>query len=90
MGLLLANPIKRSRIVIEKALGMTVSAFAVGFMIFAGVWLGSFIGRLGINAGNIAATCLLATLLGMAVGAIALALGAATGRTSVAVYSSVG
>jgi len=90
MSLLLANPIKRSRIVIEKAWVMVVCAFTVGFAIFAGVWLGSLIGGLGMDVGNIAATCLLVTLLGMMIGALALALSAATGQTKVAVYCSIG
>jgi ABC-2 type transport system permease protein len=90
MGLLLANPIKRSKIVIEKAWAMVICAFTVGFATFAGVWLGSLIGRLGMDVGNIAATCLLVTLLGMLIGALALALSAATGRIKVAVYGSIG
>jgi ABC-2 type transport system permease protein len=90
MGLLLANPIKRSKIVIEKAWAMVICAFTVGFATFAGVWLGSLIGRLGMDVGNIAATCLLVTLLGMLIGALALALSAATGRTKFAIYGSIG
>lgn len=90
MSLLLANPIKRSKIVIEKMWAMVICAFTVGFATFAGVWFGSLIGRLGMDIGNIAATCLLATLLGMFIGALALALSAATGRTKVAVYGSIG
>jgi ABC-2 type transport system permease protein len=90
MGLLLANPIKRSKIVIEKAWAMVVCAFVVGFATFAGVWFGSLIGGLGMDVGNIAATCLLVTLLGMLIGALALAFSAATGRTKVAVYGSIG
>jgi len=90
MGLLLANPIKRSKIVIEKAWAMVICAFTVGFAVFSSVWLGSLIGGLGMDVGNIAATCLLATLLGMLIGALALALSAATGRTKVVVYGSIG
>ena len=90
MGLLLANPIKRSKIVIEKAWAMVICAFIIGFATFAGVWLGSLIGGLGIDVGNIAAICLLVTLFGMLVGALALALSAATGRTTVAVFGSIG
>jgi len=90
MGLLLANPIKRSKIVIEKAWAMVVCAFTVGFATFAGVWLGSLIGGLGMDVGNIAATCLLVTLFGMLIGALALVLSAATGRTKFAIYGSIG
>jgi ABC-2 type transport system permease protein len=90
MGLLLANPIKRSKIVIEKALAMAVCAITVGFATFAGVWFGSLLGGLGMNVGNIAATCLLVTLLGLVFGALALALSAATGRVKVAIFGSIG
>jgi len=90
MGLLLANPIKRSRVLLEKAWAMVLYAVAVGLFTFAGVWLGSLIGGLGIEVGNIAATSFLATLVGLVFGALALALSAATGRVRVAVFGSVG
>jgi ABC-2 type transport system permease protein len=90
MGLLLANPIKRSWVVLEKALAMLVYAIAVGVSTFLGVWLGSVLGGLGINVGNIAATSLLATLVGLVFGTLALALSAATGRVRVAIFGTVG
>ncbi|MGZ8756072.1 MAG: ABC transporter permease subunit [Acidimicrobiia bacterium] len=90
MGLLLANPIRRSRVVLEKAWAMVVYAIAVGFSTFAGVWLGSLLGGLAIAAGNIAATSLLATLVGLVFGGLALALSAATGRVKIAVSGTVG
>jgi len=90
MGLLLANPIKRSKIVIEKAWAMVAGAVIIGFATFAGVTAGSLLGGLGMDIGNIAATSLLATLLGLVFGALALALSAATGRVSVAIFGSIG
>ena len=90
MGLLLANPIKRSKIVIENAWAMVASAIMIGLAIFAGVTAGSLLGGLGIDIGNIAATCLLVTLLGLVFGASALALSAATGRVNVAIFGSIG
>jgi ABC-2 type transport system permease protein len=90
MGLLLANPIKRSKIVIEKAWAMVASAITIGFATFAGVTAGSLLGGLGMDIGNIAATCLLVTLLGLVFGALALALSAATGRVNVAIFGSIG
>ena len=90
MGLLLANPIKRSKIVLEKTWAMVLYAFVVGFAIFASMAVGSFLGGLDVDAGNIAAASLLVTLVGMVFGAFSLALGAATGRVKVAVYGSVG
>jgi ABC-2 type transport system permease protein len=90
MGLLLANPIKRSQVVLEKMFAMTVYAVAVAVAIFAGVALGSVIGRLGMSMGNIAATTLLGMLVGLVFGALSLALSAATGRSRVAIFGTVG
>jgi ABC-2 type transport system permease protein len=90
MGLLLANPIPRSTVVLEKVVTMVVFAFAVGLAMFGGVALGSALGGLGVSVASIAATCLLMTLVGLAFGALALMVGAGTGRVKVAVFVSVG
>jgi ABC-2 type transport system permease protein len=90
MGLLLANPIKRSTVVMEKTYAMIVYAVIVGFATWAGVWFGSLLGGLGISALDIAAATLLAVLVGLVFGAAALLLSAATGRTKVAVYGTIG
>jgi ABC-2 type transport system permease protein len=90
MGLLLANPITRSSIVWEKCVAMVVLAFLVGAGIFAGAALGSIAGGLGMNLANLGAASLLVTLLGLVIGALALLLGAMTGRVRTAVYGSVG
>jgi ABC-2 type transport system permease protein len=90
MGLLLANPIRRSTIVLEKSATMALYGVIIGVASFLGVAAGSIVGRLGMDLVNVAATCALAVLLGIAFGALALALGAATGITGVAAYGSVG
>ena len=90
MGLLLANPIPRSEVVLEKAIAMVVGAATVGLATFAGVAIGSVLGGLGMGTANIAATSLLVTLLGLVFGGLALALGAATGRTTIAAYGAGG
>ena len=90
MGLLLANPIPRSRIVLEKAWSMVLFASVVGFSAFAGVAAGSWLGGLGMSVANIAATCLLVTLVGLVFGALSLALSAATGRTRIAIFGAIG
>ena len=90
IGLLLANPIKRSKIIIEKSVTMVLYAFVVGFATFAGVALGSMFGGLGLDVGNIAATSLLVTLLGLVFGALALAIGAARGHAKVAANATIG
>ena len=90
MGLLLANPVRRSRIVIEKTATMALFGAVVGVATFAGVSLGSVLGGLGMSIGNIAATSALQVLVGLVFGALALALGAGVGRTSVALIGSAG
>jgi len=90
MGLLLANPIKRSTVVIEKTIAMLYAALIVGVLTFTGVALGSVLGRLGMSMGNLAATCVLMTLLGLVFGATALVLSAAIGKVKVATYGMVG
>ncbi len=90
MGLLLACPISRSRIVVEKTLPMLLYAALVGFVTFAGVSIGSLIADLGMSIGNIAATATLQTLVGLVFGSLALVLSAATGRTSIAVFGAIG
>ncbi|MDJ0923662.1 MAG: ABC transporter permease subunit [Acidimicrobiia bacterium] len=90
MGLLLANPIKRRKVVIEKAYAMVALTLAVGFATWAGVWAGSLLGGLGMSPLNIAAASLLGSLVGVVFGAFALAVSAATGRVRVAVFTAVG
>lgn len=90
MGMLLANPISRSRIVFEKALPMVLFGFAVGFATFAGVALGSLIADLGMSIGNIAGTATLQVLVGLVFGSLALALSAGTGRTSISIFGAAG
>ena len=90
MGLLMANPLSRSRIVIEKTVTMVLFGAAVGVATFAGVSLGSVLGNLGMSIGNLAATATLQVLVGLVFGTFALTLGAGVGRTSVAIYGAAG
>lgn len=90
MGLLLANPIKRRKVVIEKAYAMVALTLAVGLATWAGVWTGSLLGGLGMSPLNIAAASLLGSLVGVVFGGLALAVSAATGRVRVAVFTTVG
>jgi ABC-2 type transport system permease protein len=90
MGLLLANPISRSRVLAEKTFTMLLMGALVGVTTFAGVMTGSVVAGLGMSAANVAATCALMTLVGFVFGALALALGAATGKAKVAMFGSIG
>jgi len=90
MGLLLANPISRSRIVYETMAAMVVLTAILGFATFAGTSLGSLLSGLDMSYGNIAAISLHLSLLGLVFGGLAMALSAATGQVKIAVFGSVG
>ena len=90
MGVLLANPVRRSQVVAEKTFTMLVFGAIVGVATFAGVAVGCLIAGIDISLVNVAATCLLATLIGLLFGALSMLVGAATGRVSLAVFVPVG
>ncbi len=90
MDLLLTNPITRPRVVLEKAVALVVIAFALGAATFVGTMAGSLIGGLGMSWGNVAAASLLATLLGIFFGFVALATAAGTGSRRAAVMTASG
>lgn len=89
MGLLLANPITRARVLAEKTVVMLAYVAVVGAATAAGIATGSILGGLGMDLGNVAAAGLMATLLGWAFGGLALFLGAATGQVRVASLGTV-
>lgn len=90
MGLLLANPVPRSRVLLSKAVVMGLYGFAVGAFTFAGVAVGNWVGQLGMSIINIAGTCVLLSLLGIVFGAVGLLVGAATGVVRRALWVAVG
>jgi ABC-2 type transport system permease protein len=90
MDLLMANPLSRSRIIIEKAGTMAVYALLLGAITFFGVWLGALFGGAEVGWTGIAATSFLFSLLSMVIGGVALMLSAATGRTRIANYGALG
>ncbi len=84
LDMLLGAPVSRARIVLEKAAAMVI--VTVGLSALLGVALvveGSF-ADMDLPPGRIAAAMLHLALLGLVFGAIALALGAATGRPGLA------
>ena len=90
MGLLLANPVSRSKVVSEKLLAMVVYGIIVGVVVFAGTSAGNWVAGLGMDYGNIAATAALATLIGLLFGALSLLVSAGTGRTRWAIFIPIG
>jgi len=90
MGLLLANPIRRSRIIREKTISMIIAVVVIGVAIFAGTMAGSVAGGLDLDVANVAAIATLMTLVGLVFGALALAIGGFTGRPRIAIFGSAG
>ncbi len=88
LGLLLANPISRTRVLREKTLVTVLFVVVVGLATFAGIAGGSLLGGLGMSLPNIAATAVMLVLLGLVFGGLALLLGAATGQVRTAVYGT--
>jgi ABC-2 type transport system permease protein len=90
MGVLLANPVTRSRVVLEKAGAMTAMTAVVGLSAFIGVVTGDLIARLGMSYVDMAAVCVHLTAFGVLMGAIALFAGALTGVSRVATAVGTG
>lgn len=90
MDLLLANPIPRRQVVVAKAGVLVMYAVVLGVATFAGVALGVVVGGLDVAITSVAATSALAALLGLVIGAMALAVSAATGRVRWATMAAAG
>jgi ABC-2 type transport system permease protein len=90
MGLLLANPIRRSRIIAEKTATMVFYAGIFGVVSFVGTMIGSLVGSMGLDAWNVASISILLTLIGIVGGGLACTLGSATGNKGGAIFGAIG
>jgi ABC-2 type transport system permease protein len=90
MGLLLGNPITRSRVVVEKSVAMVLYATGLGITTFVSTWIGVLLAGLEVSGPNIAAASALVTLMSLVFGGLAMAVGAATGRSRLASWSAAG
>ncbi|MFZ0014641.1 MAG: ABC transporter permease subunit, partial [Acidimicrobiia bacterium] len=91
MGLLLANPISRSEVVLKKAIAMVAYALTFAAVTVLGCWIGILIGGQDeLSIGGIASTSLLLALFGLVFGAVALVVSAATGRRKLATWVTTG
>jgi ABC-2 type transport system permease protein len=90
LALILAHPVRRSSLVAAK--GAAIAAGILGLAL--ATWLGLIAGVAaaggGIGVGHLAALCLHLALYGIASGALALALGAGTGRRALATGAAAG
>lgn len=80
IDLLLANPVPRRRVVLQKSLAFLLGTLVIGL----GMWLGAAAGAVGVGVeldlALVAQALASVVLLGLAFGGLALALGAFTGR----------
>jgi beta-exotoxin I transport system permease protein len=90
LSLLLTLTVGRRRLVLQKYAAMLVAVALLG----AGFWLSLFlatrIAGTSVGAGALAAAMLRLTLLGLAVGSVTYAVGAATGRRQTAIAAGAG
>ena len=82
---LLANPVSRRRVVLEKAFALVLELAAIGLVLWLALWVGAVVVGMDISVGHLAAATVGAVLLAIAYGQIAILVGAATGRRSLAI-----
>jgi ABC-2 type transport system permease protein len=85
LALILAYPVSRSRLVAAKAAAVAVGVVIVAVLAWVGLIAGVAVAGGGIGIGKLAAYALQLAFFGFASGAVALAVGAATGRRGLAV-----
>jgi len=84
LGLVLAHPVKRSRLVAAKAGAIAVVVAIIALAAWVGLIAGVALGGGGIDVQHLGAYSLHLAFFGFAMGAVALALGAGTGRRGLA------
>jgi ABC-2 type transport system permease protein len=89
LELLLANPVSRTKVVLEKTVALVLEIAGLGVVLWLALWIGALLANMDISAGHLAAATLSAVLLALAYGTIAVLLGAATGRRTVAIGLTV-
>jgi ABC-2 type transport system permease protein len=80
MDLLLANPVPRWRVVLEKSAAFLLGAIVIGVGMWVGAAVGAAVSGVELDLGLIGQALASVVLLGLAFGAFAMALGAITGR----------
>jgi ABC-2 type transport system permease protein len=84
MGLVLAHPIRRTRLIAAKAAAIAVVVLIIALATWIGLIIGVAVGGGGITLAHITALAVQLAFFGFATGAVAIALGAGTGRRSLA------
>jgi len=84
LALVLAHPITRARLVLAKAAAVAALVVVVAVAAWVGLLIGVALGGGGISVGHMAALAVHLGCFGLAMGAVALAVGAGTGRRAMA------
>ena len=84
LAVVLAYPIRRSRLIVARAAAIAVVVLIVAWGVWIGFIVGVALGGGGISLAHITALAFQLTFFGLAAGSLALALGAGTGRRSLA------
>jgi ABC-2 type transport system permease protein len=90
LGLILAHPVERSRLLLGKAAAAAAGVVIVAAGTLLGLVVGVAVGGGGVGLGALAALSLHLALFGLALGALALAIAAATGRKGLATAGAGG
>ena len=85
LEVLLAQPVSRRRVVLEKFAAIAAAVVALGLVLWIGLWLGALAVDMEISAGRLLAAVVSAMLLALAFTALAVLVGALTGRRALAI-----
>ena len=85
LDLLLANPISRRRLVLEKVGALALELVGLAAVLFVVLAVATSVADMDVSVGDLASATTSAFLLGLAFGVLAFALGAATGRSAIAI-----
>lgn len=89
LDLLLANPISRTRVLLEKTGAMVAGSVLIGAALWAALWAGSAAADMGLAPGRLAAATVASVVVGVVFGCLALTIGAATGRRGAALGTGI-
>ena len=84
LDLLLANPISRARLLLEKASALLLLLAVLAMVVFVALAVSTSLAGMGVSIAHLAAGAADAGLLALLFGMLALAVGAATGKRSLA------
>ena len=90
LGLVLAQPVTRARLILGKAAAVAAGVLLVALATWLGLVVGVAIAGGGIGVGDMTALSVHLAFFGLATGAVALALGAGTGRRGLAIGVAAG